>query len=45
MCLLEEVDMLYVQQACWIISNITARKAGHIKVRAELVILVCEDTS
>ncbi|KAK1371125.1 hypothetical protein POM88_037217 [Heracleum sosnowskyi] len=31
MCLLEEVDMYYVKQACWIISNITARKEEHIK--------------
>ncbi|KAK1371107.1 hypothetical protein POM88_037199 [Heracleum sosnowskyi] len=31
MCLLGEVDMYYVKQACWIISNITARKDEHIK--------------
>ncbi|XP_074335703.1 importin subunit alpha-8-like [Apium graveolens] len=31
MCLLKEEDMIYVQQACWIISNITARKEEHIK--------------
>ncbi|KAK1363268.1 hypothetical protein POM88_038829 [Heracleum sosnowskyi] len=30
-CLLGEDDMYYVKNACWIISNITARKENHIK--------------
>lgn len=45
MCLLEQVDMYYVKQACWIISNITARKEEHIKVSAELVNQQHEDAS
>ncbi|KAL6549728.1 hypothetical protein OROMI_020216 [Orobanche minor] len=31
-CLLGEDDKYYVKNACWIISNITARKENHIKV-------------
>ncbi|KAL6533722.1 hypothetical protein OROHE_013555 [Orobanche hederae] len=30
-CLLGEDDKYYVKNACWIISNITARKENHIK--------------
>ncbi|KAK1371095.1 hypothetical protein POM88_037187 [Heracleum sosnowskyi] len=31
MCLFKEVDVYFVKQACWIISNITARKEEHVK--------------